>query len=510
VSHFAQAFNNQKLQAIADSEVFWDKIVSIDYIGEEAVFDLTIADTHNFIANDFIAHNCMGKKDVKEMAQQRVSFTSGAVANHVDEGIATYIFDLMEKFAGYGFNKSHSAAYALVAYQTAWLKAHYPAEFMAAVLSADMDNTDKIVVLIEECRQMKLTICPPNINVSEYQFTVNPQNQIVYGLGAIKGAGRSAIDDLLAERRENGAFSGLYDLCKRVITRKVNRRVLESLIKAGAFDSLDDNPAKLFAQLPEALRVAEQYGKSAATGQHDFFGLIAETPENEEPTFEAIAVEPWSQRERLEAEKLTLGLYLSGHPIDQYEQELKNFTSGKIAAVIESAEKSRNKMDAKVAGFLVNVQKYDNRAILTLDDRSARLEITVYSEVYEKYRNQLSKDSLLIVEGTLERNNFSGALRMTAKKLYTIEQARSTFAKSLFFEWSCQNKNHSALAFVQTLREILVPFKGGTCPIVMRYSSATATANLSLGDEWRVHATDELLLRLQRFSAITSVEVKYK
>jgi DNA polymerase-3 subunit alpha len=452
----------------------------------------------------------MGKKKPEEMAKERDKFLSGSIENKISQDIANYVFDLMEKFAGYGFNKSHSAAYALVAYQTAWLKAHYPAEFMAAVLSADMDNTDKIVVLVEECRQMKLTVCPPNVNLSEHQFTVNTAGQIVYGLGAIKGAGQSALDDLLAERRENGDFSSFYDLCKRVVNRKVNRRVMESLIKSGAFDSLDDNPAKLFAQLPEALRMAEQYGKSAATGQNDFFGMMNEEAETADPVFEITHVEPWTMRERLESEKITLGLYLTGHPIDQYEQELKNFTSGKIAKLIEDAEKSRNKMDAKIAGFLVNIQKYDNRAILTLDDRSARLEITAYSEVYEKYRNLLSKDSLLVIDISFPVKNEYSNSRPTVKAIYDMEQARATFANGLFFEWSVQHNPCSTLEFMQTLREILVPFRGGECRLIMRYVSANAVANLVLGDEWKVHVSDELLVRLQRFSVISGVEVKYK
>ena len=409
-------------------------------------------------------------------------------------------------------SNSHSAAYALVAYQTAWLKAHYPAEFMAAVLSADMDNTDKIVVLVEECRQMKLTVCPPNVNLSEHQFTVNKAGQIVYGLGAIKGAGQSALDDLLAERRENGDFSSFYDLCKRTVNRKVNRRVMESLIKSGAFDSLDDNPAKLFAQLPEALRMAEQYGKSAATGQNDFFGMMDEEAETADPVFEITHVEPWTMRERLEAEKITLGLYLTGHPIDQYEQELKNFTSGKIAKLIEDADKTRGKMEVKIAGFIVDMklQADKGRCFAMLDDRSERLDVAIFSEVYEQSRHLLSKDNLLIVEGTLEKNSFSGALRMTAKKLYGIEQARATFANGLFFEWSVQHNPCSTLEFMQTLREILVPFRGGECRLIMRYVSANAVANLVLGDEWKVHVSDELLVRLQRFSAISGMEVKYK
>ncbi|MGZ5028955.1 MAG: DNA polymerase III subunit alpha, partial [Methylobacter sp.] len=207
----------------------------------------------------------MGKKKPEEMAKERDKFTAGAIENQVDEKIATYVFDLMEKFAGYGFNKSHSAAYALVAYQTAWLKAHYQPEFMAAVMSADMDNTDKVVILIEECRQMKLEILPPTINVSKYKFTVNDAGQIVYGLGALKGVGEAAIEEMLVEREAYGPFSGLYDLCKRVDLRKFNRRVLEALIRAGAFDEFDDNRAGHLAELPTALKVAEQHGKNAQT-----------------------------------------------------------------------------------------------------------------------------------------------------------------------------------------------------------------------------------------------------
>jgi DNA polymerase-3 subunit alpha len=451
----------------------------------------------------------MGKKKPEEMAKERDKFLAGAVQNQIDASIANYIFDLMEKFAGYGFNKSHSAAYALVAYQTAWLKVHYPAEFMAAVLSSDMDNTDKIVILVEECRQMKLTICPPNVNVSEYQFTVNPQGEIVYGLGAIKGAGQAALDDLLAERREHGAFKSLYDLCKRVINRKVNRRVLESLIKSGAFNSVDDNPAKLFAQLPEALRIAEQHSKSAAAGQNDFFGLIEEASDNDEPTYEISSVEPWTSRERLDGEKLTLGLYLTGHPIDQYEPELKNFTNGKIAAVLENAEKSRTKTEARIAGFITEIKKFSDRTVLVVDDRSKSIELSLYSELVEQARNLLVKDNLVIVDISIAQRNDYG-VRVNAKKLYSIEQARSSFAKAIFFEWQSANQPLSALAFMQTLREILVPFKGGNCPVVMRYASATATANLMLGNEWRVYVADELLLQLQRFPAITGLAVQYK
>jgi DNA polymerase III subunit alpha len=353
---------------------------------------------------------------------------------------------------------------------------------------------------------MNLELVAPNLNLSEYKFTVNQKGQIVYGLGAIKGVGQAALDDLLAERREHGFFKSLYDLCKRVVNRKVNRRVLESLIKAGAFDSLDDNPAKLFAQLPEALRVAEQYVKTAAAGQNDFFSF-AETQEDKEPDYEITHVPYWTKPERLEAEKVTLGLYLTGHPIDEYEAELKNFTSGKIASVLENAEKARTKTDARIAGFIIEIKKFSDRTLLVIDDRSRTLELSLYNELVEQTRDLLVKDNLVIADISISQRNDYG-VRVSAKKLYSIEQARSSFAKALFFEWQ-HSANNADSAFVQNLREILSSSRGA-CPVVMRYKTKTAVANIGLGDNWRVNLTDALLAELQRFPSIRAVEVKYQ
>ncbi|MEF3076301.1 DNA polymerase III subunit alpha [Methylobacter sp. Wu1] len=461
----------------------------------------------------------MGKKKPEEMAKQREVFTQGAVANQIDEGIATYIFDLMEKFAGYGFNKSHSAAYALVAYQTAWLKAHYPAAFMAAVLSSDMDNTDKVVVLIEECRQMKLTICPPNINVSNFRFTVNDKGHIVYGIGAIKGVGQAAIDDMLKERDENGPFTGLYDLCKRVDLRKVNRRVLEALIRAGAFDEFDDNRAGHLAELSTALRVAEQHGKMAQTGQNDLFGLAVNAEDNvEETEAYSTTVEPWSEKDRLAAEKLTLGLFLTGHPIDQYEAELKEFTHGKIATLTANAERAgpqrgmKGKMEARVAGLVVEIRTRQTKqgkmmGFATLDDRSGRLEIAAFNDVYEKYRDIFARDTLLVAEGPLAVDDYLGTLRLTVEKLYSMDQARDAFARGIQLTWQAEEHGD---AFLQRLSAVLSPFKGGGCPVLMNYKSRQAKATVRLGDEWRVQATDELIMRLKRLPGASEVEVKYK
>ena len=455
----------------------------------------------------------MGKKKPEEMAKQREIFTTGAVANQIDESIATYIFDLMEKFAGYGFNKSHSAAYALVAYQTAWLKAHFPAAFMAAVMSSDMDNTDKVVVLIDECREMKLEINPPDINVSNYRFTVNDKNQIVYGIGAIKGVGESAIEDLLTERESNGPFLGLYDLCKRVDLRKVNRRVLEALIRAGALDNIDPNRAAHLAELTTALRVAEQHGKMAETGQNDLFGIAVdiENSANEADAYSTF-VEAWSEKEKLEAEKQTLGLFLTGHPIAEYLPELKHITHGSLANLQADAERSKGKMEGRVAGLVVEMRTRQTKqgkmmGFATLDDRTGRLEVAAFSKIYDSYRDLLSKDTLLVAEGALAIDDFSGSLRMTAEKLYSMEQARDMFARGISIDWL---SNDSQPDFIEKLRDTLTPFCGGQCPIFIEYRTATAKATIQLGEDWRVHPNDELLIRLRRLVSIDKVQVKYK
>jgi len=464
-----------------------------------------------------LLRRAMGKKKVEEMAQQRAIFTKGAVAAGIDESIATYVFDLMEKFAGYGFNKSHSAAYALVAYQTAWLKAHFPAAFMAAVLSADMDNTDKVVILIAECQDMKLEVCSPNINVSDLHFTVNEQGKIVYGIGAIKGVGEAAIEDLLQERKENGPFKGLYDLCKRVDLRKVNKRVFEALIRGGAFDVFNDNRASHMAELPTAIKVAERHVKMAEVGQNDLFGLAvnAETSEDEVKDYSA-NVPPWSEKERLAFEKLALGLFLTGHPIDECSAELQNITHGSIAHILASVEGSRGKSDTRLAGLLIGIRTRQDRkgrmmGFATLDDKSARVDVAIYSETFETYKDLLKGDEVLIVEGSARMDGYSGMLSITADKLLSMEQARENFARCLMLDWDSVHSVERGHDFVHKLQEIMQPFSGGQCMVVANYLASSAKASVQLGDAWRVHPTDELITRLQKLiGRDDAVNIKYR
>jgi DNA polymerase-3 subunit alpha len=458
----------------------------------------------------------MGKKKPEEMAKQRVIFTEGALKRGVEEKTATYIFDLMEKFAGYGFNKSHSAAYALVSYQTAWLKAHYPAPFMAAVLSADMDNTDKVVTLIDECRHMKLEVVAPDINRSGFAFTVEGSDVVIYGLGAIKGVGEAAIEVIIQERLANGVYRSLVDLCRRVDSRKVTRRVYEALIKAGALDGLGDNRASLSLQLPEALKSAEQHLRDSAAGQSDMFGSVVAPVEDEGPV--RASVPEWDEEQRLAGEKETLGLYLTGHPIDRYRDELASMISGTLAELNEelpSAGGGRQRGQEKtvvLAGLVVefrtrNTQSGARMAFITLDDRSARMEIRLFTKVFEQYRALLANDKVLVVQGTLAFDDFSGSMRLNADKIYEMDQAREVYARRLVLD---VGEKKAGNGFVRSLADVLSPFCEGSCPVGIQYHGATAQAHITLGEEWWVHPTDELLHRLRELAGDAQVRVVYK
>ncbi|MCP4286070.1 MAG: DNA polymerase III subunit alpha, partial [Gammaproteobacteria bacterium] len=270
-----------------------------------------------------LLRRAMGKKKPEEMAKQRSTFEDGAKNNNIDPDLAMKIFDLVEKFAGYGFNKSHSAAYALVSYQTLWLKVHYPAEFMAAVMSADMDNTDKIVTLVDEVGRMEMEILPPDLNKGRYKFTVDAEGRIVYGIGAIKGVGEGPIEAIIEARETHGAFTDLFDFCAKVDLKRVNKRVLEKLVLSGAMDNLGPHRAALMATLPEAIAAADQHAKAESFGQSDMFGLLTTEPEQVEQAF--ADVPKWPEKVWLEGEKETLGLYLTGHPINQYADEIRNY-----------------------------------------------------------------------------------------------------------------------------------------------------------------------------------------
>ena len=446
----------------------------------------------------------MGKKKPEEMAKQRSIFKEGAINNGVDGDLSMKIFDLVEKFAGYGFNKSHSAAYALVSYQTLWLKTHFPAQFMAAVMSADMDNTDKIVTLVDECERMGLPLIPPDVNTGLFKFTVDDDLRIVYGIGAIKGVGEGPVESIL-EARKDGPFVDLFDFCARIDLKKLNKRVIEKLICAGALDNLGPHRASMMATLPEAIRAADQHAKAEAIGQHDMFGLLNSEPEDSKQQF--VECTPWPDKIWLEGERETLGLYLTGHPINQYLKELKHYTSGRLKDV-HPTERGKT---AKAAGLVVATRvmltkRGSKMGLLTLDDKSARLEIMLFTEAFEKFNHLLEKDRILICEGEVSYDDFAGGNRMTARNIIDISEARSHFAKALEIDMDGSELTPSAL---DTFEQALSPWRNGAVPVVINYTQAQAKGQFRLADAWRVNPTDDLMLSLESLLGPNKVRILF-
>lgn len=451
-----------------------------------------------------LLRRAMGKKKPEEMAKQRDIFTKGASDRGVDVETSTSIFDLIEKFAGYGFNKSHSAAYALVAYQTAWLKAHYPAAFMASVLSSDMDNTDKVVIFLDECKQMQLTVLTPNVNQSFYKFTVTDDDKILYGLGAIKGVGEAALELLIQEREANGAYQDLFDLCCRVDLRKVNRRVLEALIRAGAFDDLGPHRAALFVSLASALKNAEQHKANNLSGQNDLFAVMDENAQSTSADF--VETKPWSQAQMLKGEKETLGIYLSGHPIDYYLKELQHITHGPLASLRASGDKS-----TIVAGYVVSVRKLLTKrgkkmAVISLEDHTGKIDVTLFSEVYETSVELLEKDNLLVVQGEASHDDFSGGIRVLADRIWTMTAAREQFAKRIQIRLQANDAFENQLTEIQ---QALASYRPGVCPICIDYHQSDGQALFVLGKQWRVEPRDACLEQLLDVLGEEDIELIY-
>ncbi|QSX41874.1 DNA polymerase III subunit alpha [Shewanella cyperi] len=446
----------------------------------------------------------MGKKKPEEMAKQRSVFKSGAENNGVDGELAMKIFDLVEKFAGYGFNKSHSAAYALVSYQTLWLKTHYPAEFMAAVMSADMDNTDKIVTLVDECERMGLPLIPPDVNKGQFKFTVDEDLNIVYGIGAIKGVGEGPVEAIL-EAREAGPFKDLFDFCARVDLKKLNKRVIEKLISSGALDALGPHRAAMMATLPEAIRAADQHAKAEAIGQHDMFGLLNSEPQDGKQQF--VECTPWPDKIWLEGERETLGLYLTGHPINQYIKELKHYTSGRLKDIHPTERGKTVKAAGLVVATRVMLTKRGSKmGLVTLDDKSARLEVMLFTEAFEKFNHLLEKDRILICEGEVSFDDFSGGNRMTARNIIDISEARSHFATALEVDLDAEA---IAPALLDKFAELVGPWRQGAVPMLINYRQAQASGQFRLGDDWRVNPSDELVLALQTLLGPDKVRIVF-
>lgn len=448
-----------------------------------------------------LLRRAMGKKKVEEMVKQRATFIEGAAQKDIDEATANHIFDYMEKFAGYGFNKSHAAAYALVAYQTAWLKAHYPSEFMAAVMSSEMQNTDNIVFLIDDCRINNLVVLPPSVNMSFYQFYASDATTIIYGLGAIKGVGEQAMQSVIDSREQDGPYKDLFDFCHRVDLKKINKRTLEALIRAGALDCLGIERSSLMAQLPEAVQAAEQARSNRETGIMDLFGEVEEVQRKP-----AKPVKAWSDEVRLKGEKDTLGLYLTGHPIDVYRPELKAFIPHKINELTPT----RRGVTTVFAGLVVDVANFPNRMVITLDDGTARIEVSSNHERFQRFKDIIQNEKVVVIEGEIyEREGFDRPMgRLT--KAFTLNEIRQKRANNIAIKL---NPEVISKTLASDIQKILLPFCNvDMCqhiPIHILLDYDYATADLHFGQQWKVAPLDELLSKLRDYFGKESIHIEY-
>jgi DNA polymerase-3 subunit alpha len=448
-----------------------------------------------------LLRRAIGKKKAEEMAQQREFFVTGAGKNGIAANKANEIFNIIEKFAGYGFNKSHAAAYSVVAFQTALLKHHHPSAFFAATLSSEMANTDKVQFFYSDARANGIAFLPPDINLSAIRFQPADGKTIRYGLGAIKGTGEAALSIILKARGTGGPFVDLFEFCRRVDKRTVNRRVIEALIRAGAFDSLDDHRHKLLASVGIALEAAEQAERNVL--QSGLFDLGSSEAAQQT---HYVDVPRWGGRERLLNEKQAIGFFLSGHPYNEYEQELKPFIKYRLSELQAQRE------PALMAGVVISTRTQMTRrgkmCIILLDDATRQIEISVFNELWEAERGKIREDALLLIEGKVQNDDYTGGLRITADRLLTLGEMRARFAKGLQLAMNGSTRASDA----QRLQTILAPYRRtgtGACPVRLRYRNHVAETEITLPEDWRVTLDDALLASLNEWLTPANVKVIY-
>jgi DNA polymerase-3 subunit alpha len=455
-----------------------------------------------------LLRRAMGKKMVEEMAKERTKFVEGAGNNGIAERLANEIFDTMEKFAGYGFNKSHAAAYSVVAFQTAWLKHHHPSAFVAATLSSEMANTDKVQFFYNDARENGIVFLPPDINLGGVRFQPTDASTIRYGLGAIKGTGESALSVILKARHgdenDGGPFTDLFDFCRRVDKRVVNRRVIEALIRAGAFDSLDDHRHKLLASVGIALEAAEQTERNALQG--GLFDMAGEGDGGVAPPTHYADVPRWGERERLLNEKQALGFFLSGHPFNEYAGELAAFVKRRLDKL--AAQRDPVLMAGIVISTRTQMTRRGKMAIVLLDDATKQVEVSVFNELWEAERAKIREDELLLVEGKVQNDDYTGGLRVTADRLLTLGEARGRYAKMLRLAMNGGSRDGDA----QRLQRLLAPHRGmagGGCLVRLSYRNSEAEAEIPLPENWRVRLDEALLISLRDWLEPENVQVSY-
>ena len=470
-----------------------------------------------------ILRKAMGKKIESVMNAQTESFVTGAEKRGVDKAVAAHIFSLIVKFAGYGFNKSHSAAYALIAYQTAWLKAHYPVEFMAAVLSADMDNTDKVVHLIGDILEMNICIETPNINQSDHAFKAGKGMSIVYGLGAIKGVGHAAIESIMAEREKDGDFTSFYDFCVRVDLQKANKRTLEALILSGSFDNLHNNRKSLYQSMEDLTKAAAQKKKDNESGQFELFASLTPQKSTNEMPIPLVNCLDYMLNERLFLERDMLGHFMTGHPIQSVNKLLQVVTSHSVTKVLqlqEQAEPIKAKKDDDndfmkkkffkgkkviVGGLITSIRvRNENAAHVTIADEKCEIEANFFRESYFENQEKMLKDTIVIIEGEAGLDNFTEKFIIRAKQILTLSEAIATYCSKIGFTTSTDDFQ----SFSNQLKQLFQEFGHGKAQIYIHHEHEGIISNLKLGNNYKIRPSYELLQKAEKLSTINKVIIK--
>ncbi len=406
-----------------------------------------------------ILRRAMGKKIPEVMEQEREKFMAGAEKNGIPKDKAKYIFDLMAKFAGYGFNKSHSAAYALISYQTAFLKAHYPAQFMAALLSCDVDNTDKVVRYINECKVHGIEVLPPDINESEHDFTVI-DDRVRFGLAAVKNVGGAALDSIIEERKQNGPYTSLSDFCSRIDSGKVNKKVIESLIKAGAFDSFKARRSQLMAVLGQALDRAKAVQRDRKSGQMSLFSIGPAKNSAAATEVELPDIPEWPELEKLSYEKETVGFFITGHPLESFLVDLQRVTDVEIGKL----DKCRDGSPVRIGGLFINYKEHkskkgDRMAFTVLEDMSGSVEVVVFPSTFARSSALLTSDEPVVVLGTVQEGE-RGA-KIIAEEISGLEEALEKYVREARITLRADRIGRRHL---ESFKEMLYSFHGN-CPV---------------------------------------------
>ena len=456
-----------------------------------------------------LLRRAMGKKKADEMAKQRSIFTERAAARGTEPAKATYIFDLMEKFAGYGFNKSHSAAYAVLTYQTAWLKANFPAAFMAAVMTTEMGDTDALAIQKRECAALDLLLLPPDCNASAYAFRIEGERGIRYGLGAIKGVGRGAAEHIVAVREGDGAYRSLQDFCHRAGGQKLGRRPVEALIKAGALDAFGPNRPSLLAALPSVMDGAEQAAAAASVGQEDLFGAPAALPAD---TTSVPLVPDWGWGRKLHAERESLGLYLSGHPFDQYRTDQPFICTSTIEALIAERPPAAGEFrgggrEVVIAGLVASIRKRGTRTSIELDDGTGTLEVGFFQETFDRFRHLLGTQALVAISGSLRFEEYLDGWRLNARDVLDLDRIVESRATGLLLRWRADVDRTLS---PQLLKTVMERHRPGNCSVSLYYSTDGTQARVALGSDWSVRPTRELRERLSELVGLDGFRFVYE